>query len=254
MIANDGTAAICPRTETGGRYIGEAGYMHKLVGQAVRPPRGTLRTTKQPTVTAEEWEKFASEFQDDLSAGDHRVLAKDLGVSVESLARLAMGWCEEARAFTFPMRDENGAIVGIRLRSSDGRKWALRGSANGLFIPINGGLAGQVFVCEGPTDTAALVTLGFDAIGRPFRSSSPEPIAKALREVSEIVVVSDTDADGKRDAKKLCMSLVGMVDATVKLILPVNGKDARAWVQAGATANLVRFVAANAETFSRSRS
>jgi hypothetical protein len=57
------------------------------------------------------------------------------------------------------MNDGKRSVIGIRLRNDLGRKWAVTGSRQGLFLP--GPHPGQtVLIVEGPTDAAAAVDLG----------------------------------------------------------------------------------------------
>jgi phage/plasmid primase-like uncharacterized protein len=95
--------------------------------------------------------------------------AAELGVSMNSLLRLSVGWSEDHDAWTFPMRNANGKVVGIRLRRPDGRKVSVTGGHEGLFIPRGRDLypGEPLLIAEGPTDTAALLDLNFMAIGRP---------------------------------------------------------------------------------------
>ncbi len=69
--------------------------------------------------------------------------ASELGVSAASLGRLGSKWSWEHKAWAFPMRATNGTILGVRLRGLDGRKWAVVGSRQGLFIPDGGQLGDQ---------------------------------------------------------------------------------------------------------------
>src|SRR5690606_9675141 len=87
-------------------------------------------------------------------------LAESLGLSIESLQRLGVGWAARHRAYTFPMRRGDGTICGIRLRSPDGRKYSVRGSKQGLFIPDGIDATDRLLVAEGPTDTAAVLDWG----------------------------------------------------------------------------------------------
>jgi hypothetical protein len=91
-----------------------------------------------------------------ISAAQRQALAGSLGVSVDALRRLRVGWLVGMSAYTFPMRDPDGRVIGIRTRHSDGAKRAVTGSTNGLFTPADLAGAGPLLIVEGPTDTAAL--------------------------------------------------------------------------------------------------
>ncbi len=125
------------------------------------------------------------------------------------------------------MRDEMGSVIGIRLRRSDGFKWAIRGSRNGLFIP-----AGAYFhhhtlcICEGPTDTAAALTLGLQVIGRPFCRGGTQMLVSFCRQLqAPVAIVSDADGPGIAGAEALADELVGVTK--VRVIRPLKGKDLR---------------------------
>ena len=79
------------------------------------------------------------------------------------------------------MRDGAGRVVGIRLRGHGGEKWAVRGSADGLFYDPAMTWTGDIAVCEGPTDTAAALTLGLSAVGRPSCASGAEALRALVR-------------------------------------------------------------------------
>src|SRR5207247_801907 len=78
---------------------------------------------------------LAQSFQAAVSADRLDKLARDLGLSVNSLHALGIGWAAPHRAWSFPMADPAGAVLGVRLRLQDGRKLATKGSKEGLFIP-----------------------------------------------------------------------------------------------------------------------
>lgn len=128
-----------------------------------------------------------------------------LGVSGKSLIKVGIGYCPEHDAYTFPMFDGDGKVIGIRMRNDEGAKWALRGSRGGIFIPdceINP----IALICEGPTDTAALLEMGFYAIGRPSCNSGGEQIKACLKRlgIRRCVIVSDNDQlkqFGNREAR-----------------------------------------------------
>jgi hypothetical protein len=83
--------------------------------------------------------------------------------------------------FTFPMKDSNGRIVGIRLRLPSGRKLAIKDGKEGLFYPGDLQPGGRLLAAEGPTDTAALLDLGFSAVGRPSCNGGIRHVLQLVR-------------------------------------------------------------------------
>jgi hypothetical protein len=66
--------------------------------------------------------------------GQLEPFAATLGVSITSLKALSCAYATEFKAFAFPMRDSSGKVIGIRLRTMDGKKFAVKGSKQGLFL------------------------------------------------------------------------------------------------------------------------
>ncbi|HMF56750.1 MAG TPA: toprim domain-containing protein [Pyrinomonadaceae bacterium] len=130
------------------------------------------------------------------------ILAAELGVTADVLCALGCAWNDQAWAF--PMKDANDEIVGIRLRGTDGRKWAVKGSKQGLFIP-SVDIESTMFIVEGVTDAAAALTLGLYAIGRPSCLGCEEMIVNHIRahKIRRAVIVADNDEPGQRGAMKL---------------------------------------------------
>jgi len=166
--------------------------------------------------------------------GELEPYAATLGVDRQALVDLGACYAKEYRAFAFPMCLPSSEVVGIRLRSDD-RKWAVKGSHAGLFIPFNR-ISKKLLICEGPTDTAAGLTLGYFAVGRPACLGCEQMIAELIREacLSEAIIVCDNDAPGIRGAEKLAQALQCR---TVCVVPPT--KDLRAFVSAGGTAQLL---------------
>lgn len=146
------------------------------------------------------------------------MLADTLGVTANSLRRLRVGWCESyldmetgedvtASAFTFPMRACGNLVVGIRLRDGLGRKWAVRGSKNGIFVPTGIAKDGPLWIVEGPTDTAAMLDLGFPAIGRPSNTAGQDYLVdycKRFLPRRPVYILHNNDPAGS-DAMKLTL-------------------------------------------------
>jgi len=161
--------------------------------------------------------------------------AEKLGVSAESLLALDVRWAPPHRAWAFPMRDGEGNVIGIRLRAEDGRKWAVQGSRNGIFMPVQG-YPIRALVTEGPTDTAAALTLGFFAVGRPACNCGGDLIKTALTRLNihRAIIVADRDTPGQQGAQKLAKQI-----GVRSTIWTPPAKDLREFLQAGGTRDVI---------------
>jgi len=159
-VSADGALCICMRQAEGARKrSANGGYVHVLRGGGPRPVRQKVRTVRvlKPKPGRIDLVRLARHYQEAATDTALRGLADSLGVSVESLRRLRTGWDERHRAWAFPMVNAAGQVVGIRLRFPDGRKLAVTGGREGLFIPTDLTYRELLLVAEGPTDTAALL-------------------------------------------------------------------------------------------------
>ena len=244
-VSVDGAVALCKRIESP-KLIGEAGWLHRLqdgertAGRSI----GRLRFAL-PSSDGANLDGLNAKYRASVTLSELERLSNELGVSVESLQRLGVGWC--GWGWTFPMTDANGNLHGIRVRKRNGIKLAVTGSRDGLFIPdpqddlvtldTSPGGVPPLLICEGPTDTAALLDLRFDAVGRPSCRGGSALLVDLVRcrRPDEVVIVADRDGPGRRGAETLASVLVVHVPA-VRVIRPPRGiKDARAWKRAGAT-------------------
>lgn len=230
LYSPDGRAAICARISEGSvKRCGDAGWLH------IFQSNEKLRRFAQNTIPAFEgsggnsaaaFEKLAGLFQKRLTDSHLQRLSSSIGVSADSLKRLGTGF--DGRTYTFPMFNENRKIIGIRRRFLNGKKIAVKGSRNGLFVPEGLGHSGKLIICEGPTDTAAALDLGFDAIGRPNCDSRIEMTVKFAQGRS-VTIIADNDTPGIEGAKKLLKRLRFCCPA-VKIVVPPDGiKDLREW-------------------------
>ncbi|MCW5552154.1 MAG: toprim domain-containing protein [Verrucomicrobiae bacterium] len=201
--------------------------------------------------------------------------AASLGVSTPSLVAVGAAWAAPHSAWAFPMCDGYGNVVGIRLRNERG-KFAVRGSRQGIFLCTceriapagiqqvehaqsvanqanqslqptdSGGLSVAVsaigsqsrtlFVCEGPTDTAAAIELGLFAVGRPNCCCGGAEIKVFARrhDCRRVVIISDNDKPGLDGARK--------VGGELKLPFAVYvppAKDVREFVRLGGTRAMI---------------
>lgn len=242
VAGDDGNpdAVICSRVESPKRVGTKgAGWLHRLRdddGWRDRPRQRRVRieASAAPII---DFRAMAAECEAALGPLQRGLLAEQLGVNVESLNRLRVGWSDKHRAYTFPMLSQFGIHVeGIRLRSIDGRKWSVKGGRQGLFLPkfIDGR---QLMICEGATDTAAMLDLGFAAVGRPSCNGGGAMIVglMELHETTDVVIVADNDGPGGLGATRLAGELVAHCRSVRTIYPPAGIKDARGWVQRGAS-------------------
>ena len=129
--------------------------------------------------------------------------------------------------------------MGIGYRLPNGAKEFGKGGKRGLILPwplppYAGTSADKpVWVCEGASDTAAMLGLNVDAVGVPMAGHCGEWLAELLKGL-HVVIVADADEAGNRGTHKIAAAVVP-VCASVRIIRPPEGaKDARDAVIAGA--------------------
>jgi hypothetical protein len=202
------------------------GWMHRLgdVPRRYVPPPAKWQA---PTINAT---KLMREWTAATTASALAEFAAVLGVSVPSLVAVGAAWASPHSAWAFPMCDGYGNVVGIRLRNERG-KFAVRGSRQGIFLAA---VPAQktLFVCEGPTDTAAAVELGLFAVGRPNCCCGGQEIKVFARRhaVSRVVLICDNDKPGLDGARKVG----GELKLPFAIYVP-PAKDLREFVRLGGT-------------------
>ena len=161
--------------------------------------------------------------------------AAALGVAEDSLNRLGIGF--DTYAYTFPMRDADRNVIGLRKRgySDLTQKHAAEGSRTGLFIPKGVTPANVQIVDEGETDAAAALTLGFAAIATPSAGACADMVAAFVAKRSNACpcIIGDNDAAGKAGAEKLSEELLAAGIPCRILIPPDPYADLRDWLQRG---------------------
>ena len=162
------------------------------------------------------------------------------------LISLGLGWHSKYEAWSFPMYDYRNTVVGIRLRQIPLGQFAIKGSRQGIFRSEDALENDFIMVAEGPSDTAALMSIGFDAIGRPSCRGAVGTTTKLLNG-KDVVIVSDNDGPGKTGAGDLASELAGAC-SRVRIIVPTR-KDAREAIAYGATKQDFENLISKAEDF-----
>ena len=211
------------------------------------------RSTTPPvaeTPKQTDWDSINTRLMSQLEPENLRKAAESLSLPESCLKVLQIGWSQKYTHITWPMRSEDGAIVGVRTRSIDGRKYSsARWSTNGLFYSpdLLGRTLDRLWIAEGPTDTAALVSLGCDACGLPCANAGHDVLERFCRKrrPKEVVIVADNDCSGKLSAEQVADSLLILVRCVRVIHPPAPHKDARDWVKAGARVSDLEKLAAS---------
>lgn len=238
--SDDGTAAGCMRVSDGSVYQREfshgMGWLHVLRADApvapTRPVPNVAPRPKRPWLL--DWPAILKRWEDTQPADSLTRAAADLRTSVTALQRLRAVYSTDYHALAFPMCNARHRIIGVRLRAADGRKWAVTGSHNGIFLPDWLDSKPPLWVCEGPTDTAAALSLGFNAIGLPSAGGAADIVCEMLElgRRREVVIVADEDGPGRAGAQRLANRILGLAKR-VYVITAAPYKDIRAAVAAG---------------------
>lgn len=176
---------------------------------------------------------------------DHPMLneqAEALGLPVEAIKQLGAAWAEDRNAMAIPMHDathhDRTRPVGIRLRTADGKKFAVTGSTSGIFYPYRALhlSTDRIYICEGPTDTAAAIAMGCFAVGRAACRGGEGIILSVLDQLNpnEVVIVTDNDSPGVSGAKDLMRHI-----KQPKCQLTPPTKDLRSFRDSGGTRELL---------------
>lgn len=158
-----------------------------------------------------------------------------LGVDPHAWYRLGACWAAPHKAWAFPMQDGNGEIIGVQLRYLDGSKRAFKGSKNGLFVPDQPA-SGFALVCEGASDTAAAISMGYYAVGRQSCSGSIDMLRDLCERkgIKELAFVSDNDHPGVNGAMKASET----ISLPHVFVIP-PAKDLREFYQSGGNRDML---------------
>ena len=271
-LSNDGAVCICHRVESPYVARSGSGWIHRLreVEKKVKV-RGVIERSEIAGGLREQWkvpfpqaERIPLPHSSALDFGRvHKGydgdavlvegLATALGVDDEALKALDVRFNRFEECWSFPMRNAEGKIVGLRFRELGGsRKWSAKGSKDGLFYAANGfaredaSKSGrELVIVEGPSDTAAAMSLGLFVVGRSSCQTGAALLRALIRRVRPriVTIVADNDTPGIRGAELLAGQLVGCQSPSTDyearlpvrvLVVPHPYKDLRAWYLSGA--------------------
>jgi hypothetical protein len=238
IVHESGDYVVCQRVESDKPYGkgGRAGWRHDLDDPVDAPPPSAA-----PINTLEDIRQAWCDSRDAATPERLAPLAVQLGVKIGSLRSLGVGWNAERSVYTLPMFDGCLNLTGLQFRAPDGFKYAMAGSRPGLFLPDCSLLFSphwrtpdQLYVTEGASDCAAVLTLGGMAVGRQNAQHGLDEL-RQLRVAIDApslrwVFVADNDDAGAEGARAVAAEFPGAV-----VIRPSRLKDARAVMMDGGT-------------------
>lgn len=214
------------------RTYADGGTLFGLVDGETKP----IPTPKRKARPRPDFEAMHKRFRGNVEPGFIADIADAwLELSGEALDALAPGWDFEDETLIFPERDADGTIIGLTRRYADGRKKAIQGSRRGLSMPWPLPDRDPVLIVEGPSDTAAALDAGFNAVGRPSNRSGGEMLAELLAG-RDVVVMGENDMKqdgrwpGKEGVQAITDQLVDRCKSVETTFPPADYKDARAWL------------------------
>ena len=191
------------------------------------------------------WADIAAEASQQLTSEHKTALAQTLGVAETAVCQLGAGWSDDQVAWMLPEKDGQGNIIGITRRFQppqwrDGKmvsQKAMNGSKRGVYYE-SGWLNhhGPVLIPEGFSDTAAAITLGYSAIGRPSAKGGVKYLTQLLSEVPadrDIIVLAENDEKpdgrhpGREGAEFVAERLADALQRSIAIAFPGRHKDLR---------------------------
>lgn len=177
--------------------------------------------------------------------------AGKLSLDAMALHLIGCAYSEEGRFWAFPMRNGQGGIIGIRQRFLNGKKSSVTGSKAGLFFdPLLQATTEEFLICEGVSDCAAAMSVGFNAIGRPSCNGQEDMVNDFVKKyrVRKAVIISDNDDMKERPGgNHFYPGQDGAIKLQVMMKIPsviavTPGKDLRGMIENGASKPWVKYL------------
>lgn len=239
LINDNGSAVLCTK-QPSDHPVGEAGYLHVLDPEH--------NTGYDLSAIEQTWLVYFQNMLPGMSTG----LASELNVTPDSIERLGVGFYPAEGAWVFAERDEQGRVIGLLKRLSDGQKYMVSGSERGLVyehpIPKTDK---PIIVVEGASDVLAAMDMGYIGVGRPSADGGSKLLAALLKGRDVTIVGENDDGAGIRGMEKMFQALKGACKSIRKVLPPKQHKDLRDWHPNAA--EFEQWVSQNAEKADTSR-
>lgn len=244
-INTEGTWVVCMRQHSD-HETKNGGWLHRVPGSLpverfeLRHPEPEPKS--KPKLDHETLLQRWREGEERTTTEDLEAFYQETGIHPTALIKIGAVKGQNRDTWEFPMW-AGEEMVGIRIRHNNGRKWAVKGSRQGLFIPHPQADDPTMLIVEGNTDAAVAAHLGYQVIGRPACRGQENLVRQALREHrhQNLVIISDRDQPktrqdgsvwfpGQEGAEHLAQAL----RRAVRIVKPIH-KDLREWYRKGLT-------------------
>ena len=225
LVSDDGNFVICTKVSSKKKYEAYSGWLHKLSDANFKKPKKVIKS--------KDYSRNINHIQSVYQNLDKDFLtrfANKLNVAPIVLYHLGVGYDKKSQ-FYFPMFNADFKMIGLKIRAFNGKRWCVPGSRLGVYIPDDFNSSEEVYICEGESDTAAMLNLGYNAIGKASATSCRNILKELLNCCPIITIVSDYDNHGL-GYKESC-KLAKLFDSHVNIVLNRNYKDIRAWIDSG---------------------
>ena len=260
-IADDNSAAICQRIESGKR-MPKGGWLHRfessesLPNIAMTVPKSS---PAKPKLSPEELADRQISFTGAMSESDYARLAEAQSVSELTLRAFGVGqWFDFNKCineWTIPQRTLDGELSGFRTMCQTRKrdKRSITGSRSGAFFERNQitrpaiEQSGYILVCEGFSDAMLAYDLGFKTvIGRSNCVGELDQITNLVADIQpkHLLIVPDADTPGRDGAQELIRAIENQgTQTTISNIGLPDGHDIRSWcVTANQKTEFTRFL------------
>lgn len=221
-VSSDGGAVWCGRVEQGSQRQNAGGQFLHLLGDGQQrrdersyehPSHRRQRRAAEKPMARPDFDHIArTAFCRPDAVQRRQELAAVLGVSTTALEQLRVGpWgLKDGLHWLFPERDASGRIIGLNRRYRNGDKKTWPSSDRGLIYCDNWqAFEGPVYLVEGPSDTAAMLSLGLCVVGRPSNTGGVEHLVELLTPLPsdrELIVLGENDRKSHDSLKPKAMA------------------------------------------------
>lgn len=241
MIAADGTAAVCNRTDAGSvKQLDGGGWLHRLTDPVDTTPTPANKKTSFKSTPPEDWHATALLFVAAITPALRSELTDSLGLPVSALDALPLlGW--DGQAWTIPECDGSGRVIGLGRRFRGGRKGFHTGGKRGLILPAGWQRRpGPLSVVEGASDVLAMTHAGQCCVGRPSATGGAAHLAVLLADwpaERRVIVTGENDQKrngswpGRAGAVEVASALAAKLGRQIGVAFPPDAaKDVRDWL------------------------